>query len=245
GGPPLVRPRPEPPGLPPPALGPLHPPPLPPALSPETPAPPIEQRLTAAETAAAAGVLSSEHLAAAYAVEPVQSAKLDTALDLPDIGATPETRAVLYQAAQHASAPQQRARFIQKALATDALDANYWARLQIYLPLLADIAPAPELTGVAADAARHLYAGGKLREAGAWVTLIQQGQQANPDAAAALPELQALGDLAGNTAPLAPGTAPQPFMPKLAPDDPRAARLRALFNVLQQAQETSPTEPQV
>src|SRR5262249_50626238 len=120
-----------------------------------------------------------------------------------------------------------------------------WARLQIYLPLLADIAPAPELTGVAADAARHLYAGGKLREAGAWVTLIQQGQQANPDAAAALPELQALGDLAGNTAPLTPGTAPQPFMPKLAPDAPRAARLRALFNVLQQAQETSPTEPQV
>jgi hypothetical protein len=232
-------------GVPPPAIAVHDPPPLALALFAENPDTPIEQRLAAAETAAAAGVLSPEHLAAAYTAEPVQSAKLDTALDLPDIGATPATRAVLYQAALHGSAPQQRARFIQKALATDTLDANYWARLRIYAPLLADIAPAPELSGLAPDAARHLYGGGKLREAGAWVALLQQSQQTNPDAAAALPQLQSLNALAGNGAVTAPGAEPQLILPKLPPDDPRTARLRALFNALQQAQETSPAEPQV
>src|SRR5262249_62405877 len=119
---------------------------------------------TAGEPAAAAGVLSPEHLAAAYAAQPADPGTLDTALDQPDIGATPETRAILYQATVHAGLPQQRARFIQKALATKTLDANYWAQLQIYVPLLADIAPAPELSWFAADAARHLLAGGRLRE---------------------------------------------------------------------------------
>src|SRR5215470_9612714 len=113
-------------GIPPPTIAVHDPPPLALALYAENPDTPIEQRLVGAETTAAAGVLSPEHLAAAYTAEPVQSAKLDTALDLADIGATPQTRAVLYQAALHAGTPQQRARFIQKALATDTLDANYW-----------------------------------------------------------------------------------------------------------------------
>src|SRR4030095_4225574 len=138
-------------------------------------------------------------LAAAYAAEPEQAAKLDTALDLPDLGATPATRAVLYQAAVHAGLPQQRARFIQKALATDTLDGAYWARLQIYLPLLADIAPAPELSWFAPDAARSLFAGGKLREAGAWVALLQQNPQTDPDITRVLPQLKALDYLAGQS----------------------------------------------
>src|SRR5262249_7808329 len=150
--------------------------------------------------------------------------------DLPDVGSTPATRAILYQAALHASLPQQRARFIQKALETDG---DYWARLQIHLPLIADISPAPELSWFAADAARHLYAGGKLREAGAWVPLTQQGQQAAPDIAAALPQLQSLDYLAGNAA-LAPGADPQSMMPKWPPGDPQTGRLRALLNAIQE-----------
>jgi hypothetical protein len=236
-------------GIPPPAIAVHDPPPLVLALYAENPDTPIEQRLTAAETAAAAGVLSSEHLAAVYTAEPVQSAKLDTALDLPDLGATPQTRAVLYQAARQAADPQQGARLIQKALTTDTLDANYWARLQIYAPLLADIAPTPELSWFAPEAARHLYAAGRLREAGTWVALAQQNQQTNPDLTAALPLLQSLSDLAGNAgavAPSVPGVEQPPALPKLAPDDPRAARLRALFGALQQqAQDTAPGEPTV
>jgi hypothetical protein len=214
------------------------------ALLAESPDAPPDQRLAAAETAAAAGVLSPQHLIAAYTAKPEDPGKLDTALDLPDIGTTPATRAILYQAALHAGLPQQRAQFIQKALTTDTLDGNYWARLRIYLPLLADIAPAPELSWFAADAARHLYAGGKLRQAGAWVALIQQGQQAAPDVAAALPPLQSLDYLAGN-AGLAPGADPQSMMPRLPPGDPRTARVRALFNAMQEPLEAAADQPQV
>ncbi|HZF35211.1 MAG TPA: hypothetical protein VE914_15550 [Candidatus Angelobacter sp.] len=232
-------------GVPPPAVAIREPPPLMLALIAESPDAPADQRLTAAETAAAAGVLSPQHLAAAYAAQPAKPGTLDTALDLPDVGNTSETRAILYQAALHAGLPQQRAKFIQKALATDTLDANYWARLQIYLPLLADIAPAPELAWFAPDAARHLYAGGKLREAGAWVALIQQGQQTDPAIAAASPQLVALDVLARN-APLAYGPNSLAIMPRLPPNDPRTARLHALFDALQEQQpETSSGEPQV
>jgi len=222
----------------------LNPPPLMLALIAENPDAPVEQRLTAAETAAAAGVLSPQHLAAVYTAEPEDPGTLDTALDLPDVGSTSATRAILYQAALRAGLPQQRAQLIQKALETDRLDGRYRARLQIYLPLLADIAPAPELSWFAADAARHLYAGGKLREAGAWVALIQQSQQADPNVAAALPQLQALDVLAGN-AGLAYGPNSLAIMPGLPPGDPRTERLRALFDALQEPPETSSGEPQV
>jgi hypothetical protein len=232
-------------GVAPPAIALREPPPLMLALLAESPDAPADQRLAAAETAAAAGVLAPQYLAAAYTAEPVAPAKLDTALEQSDLGATAEARALLYQAAQHAGAPAQRARVIQKALATDALDANYWVRLQLYLPLLAEITPTPDLSWFAPEAARHLYAGGRLREAGAWVVLAEQSQRTNPDLAAALAPLRSLNDLAGNAAPSAPGVEQQTPMPKLPPDDPRAARLRALFGALQQTQDTAPAEPQV
>jgi hypothetical protein len=56
-------------GIPLPAVAIREPPPLMLALA-ESPDAPVEQRLAAAETAAAAGVLSPQHLAAAYAAEP-------------------------------------------------------------------------------------------------------------------------------------------------------------------------------
>jgi hypothetical protein len=221
-------------GVAPPEISIREPPPLMLALVAESPDAAAEQRLTAAETAAAAGLLSPQHLAAAYTAEPEQSAKLDTALDLPDIGATPATRAILYQAAVHAGLPQQRAQFIQKALATDTLDGAYWARLQIYLPLLADIAPAPELSWFAPDAARHLFAGGRLREAGAWVALLEQTPQADPDVTKALPALKVLDYLAGHGG--LDQAAQVPSIP-LPPNDPRAVRLSALFSAIGESAE--------
>jgi hypothetical protein len=231
-------------GIPLPAVAIREPPPLMLALIAESPDAPVEQRLIAAETAGAAGVLSPQHLAAAYTAEPEEPGTLDTALDLPDLGATPATRAILYQAAVHAGLPQQRAQFIQKALATDTLDGAYWTRLRVYLPLLADIAPAPEMSWFAAAAARQLLAGGKLREAAAWVALMQLTPQADPESAAALPRLQALDYLAAG-AGLAPGADPQSMMPKLPPGDPRTERLRALFNAVGEPLEASSAEPQV
>ncbi len=224
-------------GVPLPAVAIREPSPLMLALLAESPDAPVQQRLTAAETAAAAGVLSPPHLIAAYTAEPEDPGTLDTALDLPDVGATPATRAILYQAAVHAGLPQQRAQFIQKALATDTLDGNYWARLQIYLPILADIPATPELAWLAAAAARHLYAGGKLREAGAWVAVLEQSQQTDPDVATVLPQLRALDYLAGNVG-VAEGAAPESVEAKLPPGEPWTARLHALFSAIRELPES-------
>ena len=60
-------------GVPLPAVALREPPPLMLALIAESPDAPVEQRLTAAETAAAAGVLSPQHLVAAYTAEPARS----------------------------------------------------------------------------------------------------------------------------------------------------------------------------
>ncbi len=211
-----------------------EPPPLVLALIAESPDAAIESRLAAAEAAAAAGVLPGRHLAAAYAAEPEDAGVLETAIELPDIGATPATRAILYQAAVRAGVPQQRARLVQKALDADVLDPGYWSRLQLYLPLLADIAATPELAWFARDAARHLFAGGKLGEAGEWVAVLQR--DASAEVGADLPRLAALEYLAGENGPVPPVDALAPATDPAA--ERRASRLRAVFGAIEE-----PVEP--
>ena len=111
--------------------------------------------------------------------------------------------------------------------------------MQIYLPLLADIPPSPELSWFAPVAARNLFAGGRLRQAGAWVALLKQSPQTDPDIAKALPGLEALDDLAGQGGPEPAGQGPSIPLP---PDDPRTARLRALFAAVAESAE-APSEP--
>jgi hypothetical protein len=211
-------------GVPMPKIAVYEPPPLMLALIAESPEGDLESRLAMAETAAAAGVLSSAHLAAAYTAEPEDPGTLDTALDLPDVGATPATRAILYQAAVRAALPEQRATFIEKALDADVSDPNYWARLPLYLPLLADVPATPQLAWFAENAARHLFAGGKLIEAQAWVAVLQQ---TDPNAAA-LSGLQALDYLVGESAP-----APVDSILPATALDQRMDWLRAVFSVFE------------
>jgi len=187
-------------GLAPPKLSLRTPPPLMLALYAEDPDTDPADRVAAAETAAAAGVLSAKALAGAYTAKPADPAALESAGEKPDIGTTPETRALLYQAALHAADPEARAPLIRKALAAPVPDADYWARLQLYLPLLAEIQPSPQRLSFAPVAARHLYAGGRLQEADDWVAMLQQNVGQDQDAAASLSSLQALGYLAGGNA---------------------------------------------
>jgi hypothetical protein len=227
-------------GLPVPGVAIHEPPPLVLALIAESPDAAIEWRLTAAEAAAAAGVLPPRSLAAVYTAEPEDPGVLDTAIDLPDIGATAATRAILYQAAVRAGVPRQRARLVEKALDADVLDPNYWARVRLYLPLLAEIAAAPELAWFADDAARHLFAGGRLREAGEWVAVLQDDP--NAEAAADVPRLAALEYLAGENAPVPPVDALVPATDAAA--EQRAARLRAVFAAIEEPVAPPSTELQ-
>lgn len=201
------------------------PPPLMQALVAESPQAPVEVRLAAAETAAAVGLLSPQTLVAGYTAEPEEPGLLDTALDLPDLGTTAATRAVLYQATVHASLPQQRARFIQRALSVGPLEDSYWAALPLYAPLLAEMPASPDLASFAPEAARHLCAAGYLREAGPWLASATQPAATPAD----LPGLQALAYLSGSgPAPLIEGLLPPPA-------DMRGARLRAIFSALDES----------
>jgi hypothetical protein len=211
-------------GLPVPEIAIYEPPPLVLAIVAESPESPTDARLLAAETAAAAGVLAPRQLAAAYSAAPADAAALDSALDRSDAAVAPEGRAVLYQAALGAELPEQRARLIQKALDADALDPNYWARLRLYRPLLADIPSAPELAWFAEEGARHLFAAGELRAGAQWVPLL-------PDEAAR-PRLQALDHLAGNAAQAVPLDAVSDN-----PVGPQAARLRAIVAAVETSME--------
>lgn len=206
-----------------PSIAGASPPPLMQALVAESPQAPVEVRLAAAEKAAAVGLLSPQNLIAAYTAEPEDAGLLDTALDLPDLGTTPATRAILYQATVRAGLPQQRAGFIQRALSAGPLDSSYWAALPLYAPVLAELPASPDLASFAPEAAHHLYAAGYLREGGAWLTTAAQSQAAD------LSGLQALAYLAGNgPAPLIEGSLPPPA-------DPRGAQLRALFAALDES----------
>lgn len=203
------------------------PPPLMQAMVAESPQAPLDVRLAAAEAAATVGLLSPQNLVAAYTAEPEDPGLLDTALDLPDLGTTPATRALLYQATVHASPPQQRARFILRALSARPLDASYWAALPIYAPLLVDLpaTASPESMGLAGAVARHLLAAGNLREAAPWVSLATAPDFISTDRQ----NLQALAYLAGSgPAPLVEGLLPPAT-------DPRGMRLRALFAALDES----------
>lgn len=202
-----------------------EPPPLMQALVAESPQAPIEARLGAAETASAVGLLSPQNLVAVYTAEPEDPGLLDTALDLPDLGTTPATRAILYQATARAGLPQQRVRFIERALAAGPADPSYWSLLPLYAPMLAEMPASPELTSFAAEAARHLCAAGFLREAAPWLAIATQPAAPSAD----LPGLQALAYLAGSgPAPLIEGLLPPPA-------DARGARLRAIFAALDES----------
>jgi hypothetical protein len=159
------------------------------------------RRLEAGESAALVGLLPPERLAEIYAAQPTDAAALDGALKLPDGGATPRDRALLYQAAKRATDPALRLQLAQKALAKPVNDPAYWLQARLYAPLLAELTPAPEMAPTAPLAARSLYADGRFDAARRWLQLLHDQPATAADVAAALPPLQALDYIAGGNQP--------------------------------------------
>ncbi|MGH6960778.1 MAG: hypothetical protein ACREE7_09860, partial [Dongiaceae bacterium] len=182
-------------------------------------------RLAAAERAALAGVLPAATLAEVHAAQSAEPG----ALDLADLAA-PGAQAALYQATARAATPVDRARLLQRALVPGG--ADYWLRLQLYLPFLGDVAPAADLAWFGADAARSLYAGGRFEAAAAWFALAQDPTTQDPVAIEAVPALQALAYFAGAGGPVPPIGAllEARQVGVVSGSDPRTARLLAIVD---------------
>jgi hypothetical protein len=188
--------------LPLPKLAVREPPPAMLALVAESGAADPARRLEAGEAAALIGLLPPERLAEIYAAQPADAAALDGAPKLPDGGATPRDRALLYQAAKRATDPTLRLQLAQKALAKPVNDPAYWLQVRLYGPLLAELTPPPAVTpAAAAVAARSLYADGRFEAARRWLQLLRDQPATATEAAAALPPLQALDYIAGGDQP--------------------------------------------
>jgi hypothetical protein len=187
-------------------------------------------RLAMGETAAAAGVLAPEALAAIYAAQPFDAGDVDTVLDIPEAGDTPETRAMLYQAAGRGALPQIRAQYLQRALPSALRSPEDWVRLRLFEPALMELSPAAEMVGFAPDAARALYALGRFDLARDWLGIVEQSPEWR-NSGVIWPSLLAFDHLAG-------GSRPVPLLELLldAPDQnstpsgDRAARLQAIFD---------------
>src|SRR5690606_26974016 len=104
---------------------------------------------------------------------------------------------VLYQAAARATVPTTRAWLVQKALAAAREDGSYLTAARVYLPLVAQLEPAPTIAAIAGEAGRVLYLGGRYERAAAWLDLARAEAGHNPEAARALPALGLLARLAG------------------------------------------------
>ncbi len=154
-------------------------------------------RLDAAERAVAAGALAPDKLVALYAQEPTQPAELDSALSLAETDTGPHGRAVLYQAAARALQPASRAAVLRRALELARRQGGLANAARVHLPALVEVAPAQELAWFAGDAGRALYIVGRYELAAEWLAVARAQAAGDPAAAAAVPALALLAEIAG------------------------------------------------
>jgi len=183
-------------------------------------------RLEAGERAAALGALPVEALQRHYLEVPANARDLDDAIDAGLDSA--RDRAVLYQAAARALAPEPRARLLAKALAEARVRGAYAQAVALYLPLLMQMAPAPTLAWFAGEAGRALYLAGRYETAGTWLELAQASS--DPKAVLAMPSLWTLASLAGGAESIVLDT---PTGLGAEPDAGAASRTARLMAVLE------------
>lgn len=145
-----------------------------------------EQRLLAAEGAEAAGALSGEALAKAYAaVAFAPDERRDPAATVAKLENNPaRSRALLYQAAAAQTVPVARAEALRRAWAQAARGGQFAGMARATLPLMRDLPPSEELGFAATDIYRALLAAGEPRPARQWYAWARaRPAEADPEAA--------------------------------------------------------------
>ncbi|HLZ64774.1 MAG TPA: hypothetical protein VKQ29_01020 [Aliidongia sp.] len=153
---------------------------------------PADQRLIAAEKAAAYGAIAPERLADAYLAAPLTDEDRQSPLNRAKAVGGTQGRAILFQAAHDAGQVAAKANFLLAYLG-DPKSELYPALIRAAANLLAEVPAGEDLKSVAPDFARALYALDRPAQALAWFEL------AAPEAQAGLLPLAHV--VAGNDAP--------------------------------------------
>jgi hypothetical protein len=141
----------------------------------------LETRLAAAEMAVEFGALSTKRLAEVYMAEKFDPAELNNALSLATDDRSPRGRALLFQAAQIESIDMAKAAIFSKAFEIATEENGYIRTIELYRPLLAELASAPEINWFAGEAARALYAVDRPLPARSWLEILQLSAAQNEE----------------------------------------------------------------
>ncbi len=201
---------------------------------------PLEARAAAAERAVGAGLLDGAALAEIYRAFPFTPEELANAIAGAAKRGGPESRALLYQAAEYEGLPVIRAEVIRVALVAAESAGLQPPMTRALEPMLLDLPVVAELSWFAGTAGRALYALGRTAEAAAWLRLATRDAAISPEAAAAAAALWPYARLAG-AGPLAALGGPEAW--SSAADEAAAdlPRRRVLLNAAFQALEVAGT----
>ena len=131
----------------------------------------LELRLTAAENAAASGVLPGAVLNEVYGAVPFDAAALEEPLSKAEADWGSRGRALLMRAAASQEVPAARAEVLQRALRLAQAKGGYKVIAVASEPYVKPLEPSPDLAWFAASAARALIATGDLEAARKWIAL--------------------------------------------------------------------------
>jgi len=140
---------------------------------------PPDQRLAAAEKAAAYGAISPERLAEMYLATDLNDDERQTPLTRAKAAGGAHGRAILFRAAHDAGQLVAKGNFLVSFL-SDSKSELFPALLRAAGPMLVEVPATEDLKSVAPDFARALYALDQPRQAAAWLEV------ATPEAQAAL-----------------------------------------------------------
>jgi hypothetical protein len=139
---------------------------------------PPEQRVIAAEKAAALGAVTPEVLAETYLGLSLDDEDLESPLNRSDAAGGTRGRAILFRAAHDAPDFQSKANFLQALLVKAPRGDLYPAVIRAARPMLLELPVSTELQAAAADFARALYALDQPHEAAQWLEVAGPSQGA-------------------------------------------------------------------
>jgi hypothetical protein len=155
------------------------------------------KRVAAAELACAQGIIDGAALGRGYDAMPFAPEQLGNAIGAAAGLEAAAARALLYQAARRETLPVARAEVLRVALEAATRTNLYVATSEVYGPLIAEIAPSPQMAWFVETAGRALYGARRLERANDWLALGREESIINPRASAAVVALWPYARLAG------------------------------------------------
>lgn len=159
----------------------------------------LAARLIAAEKAHREGALTGEQVLRLYLGIPFSPEELNAPITAAEENWSPRTRALILRSAAAQKVPLARAEVLRRAWQIGGERDSYAEIAGPSMPLVAELTPAVELNWFAGDAARVLFAGGRMDAALQWYRIAARDRAASDEARAAEAALWPLAVLADTT----------------------------------------------